>query len=103
VAFSLTGREAEPDFTTSSARPASIAPATAVLPDAKGKQEVIRMCTSCHGAATFAASRMTRGEWKAEVDNMIARGARGSDAEVDAVIDYLAQNLGAPARRGGKK
>ena len=103
VAFSLTGRAAEPDFTTSSARPASIAPATAVLPDAKGKQEVIRMCTSCHGAATFAASRMTRGEWKAEVDNMIARGARGSDAEVDAVIDYLAQNLGAPARRGGKK
>jgi mono/diheme cytochrome c family protein len=69
-----------------------------VLPDAKGKEEVIRMCTSCHGAATFAASRMSREEWKAEVDNMIARGARGSQIEIQAVIDYLAQNLAAPNR-----
>jgi len=60
------------------------------------------MCTTCHGAATFAASRMSRQEWKAEVDNMIARGARGTDAEVQAVIDYLARNLGAPAPTGGK-
>jgi len=103
VAFSLSGREAAPNVTTSNARPASTTPVHAVLPDANGKQEVLRMCTPCHGTETFAASRMSRDQWKAEVDNMIARGARGSDAEVQAVIDYLAQNLGAPAPRGGKK
>jgi glucose dehydrogenase len=102
VAFSLNGHEPEPNFTTASI-PQSTAPVSTVLPDAKGKEEVIRMCTSCHGAATFAASRMSREEWKAEVDNMIARGARGSETEVQAVIDYLAQNLGAPAPRGGRK
>src|SRR5205823_6386712 len=37
VAFSLSGREAEPNFTTSSARPVSKAPVNAVLPEAKGK------------------------------------------------------------------
>jgi hypothetical protein len=57
AAFSLNGRETGPNFTTSDARPASTTTVSGVLPDAKGKQEALRMCTPCHGAATFAASR----------------------------------------------
>jgi hypothetical protein len=40
---------------------------------------------------------MSREEWKAEVENMVARGARGTESEIQTVIDYLARNLGGPA------
>ena len=69
-----------------------------VLPDAPGKAEMMRICTSCHGTETFDSSRMTRDQWKAEVDNMVARGAQGSASEIQAVVDYLAKYLGKPAR-----
>ena len=55
------------------------------------------MCTSCHGSETLTRTRMSREEWKAEVDNMMARGAQGTDAEVQLVVDYLARNLAGPA------
>jgi quinoprotein glucose dehydrogenase len=97
IAFSLNGREADPILTSSTTARSSTAPLSAVLPDAKGKQEVIRMCTSCHGSETLTRTRMSREEWKAEVDNMMARGAQGTDAEVQLVVDYLARNLAGPA------
>lgn len=104
IAFSLNGSEADPVLTTSISKPTSTGPVSTVLPDAKGKQEVIRMCTTCHGAGTFTSTRMSREEWIAEVDNMIARGARGTKEEVQIVVEYLAQNLGAPSgtRRRGR-
>jgi hypothetical protein len=37
-------------------------------------------------------------EWEKVVDDMIARGARGSNGEARAVVEYLAKNLGKPAR-----
>jgi len=43
---------------------------------------------------------MSRDEWKLEVDDMVARGAEGSEQEIRTVIDYLAKNL---AGRGGSR
>jgi quinoprotein glucose dehydrogenase len=96
IAFSLNGRQPDPAPPTSASRKGSgkTALAAAVLPEGPGKQETIRICTPCHGAETFTRSRMSRTEWKSEVDNMMARGAQGSDAEIETVIDYLARNLG---------
>ena len=93
ISYSLTGRAAEPLLTTS--KPAAGGPATvsASLPDVRGKSEVIHMCTACHGTDTFSRTRMSRVEWKSEVDNMIARGAKGSESEIRLVVDYLARNL----------
>ena len=99
IAFSLSGREAEAAPLVTKAAPALIAGrggATVALPDAEGKPVVERICTQCHGAGTFAGYRMGRAEWQAEVDNMAARGAAGSAAEMRAVVDYLAKNLGRP-------
>jgi glucose dehydrogenase len=78
--------------------PASLAPANAELPEAAGKDVVVRMCTACHGTGTFVNSRMGADEWEKVVDDMIARGARGSNGEARAVVEYLAKNLGKPAR-----
>jgi mono/diheme cytochrome c family protein len=41
---------------------------------------------------------MTREQWGSIVSNMISRGAKGSDEDFAAVVDYLAQNL-PPAKK----
>lgn len=106
VAFSLNGHEPDPvadpvvvSRAKSGSQPAPVAPiaGTASLPDAPGKQVVVRMCSKCHGVATFSADRMTREEWKAEVDDMVARGAEGTQDDIRVVIDYLAAHLRGPA------
>ena len=61
---------------------------------------MLRVCTKCHGIEMFAAIRMTRDEWKYEVDGMIARGAKASRQDARRIVDYLAKNLGPlPARK----
>jgi hypothetical protein len=37
---------------------------------------------------------MSEKDWNAIVQNMIARGARASDAEAKAIVEYLAKILG---------
>lgn len=64
------------------------------LPDKPGKKLVVQVCTRCHPADTFAELRLTREEWRAEVDGMIARGARANRAQARRIVDYLAANLG---------
>jgi glucose dehydrogenase len=99
VAFSLKGGAPEPVLTSAAKRPISSPPGSGTLPDAKGKQEVTRMCTPCHGIETFSTTRMSGEEWKAEVNNMISRGARGSAADIQLVVDYLTEHLARPADR----
>jgi quinoprotein glucose dehydrogenase len=64
------------------------------LPGASGKTVVERMCTPCHGLENIVRSRKTAKEWGDVVDDMISRGAQGTDAEIDQVIDYLSKNFG---------
>jgi hypothetical protein len=67
----------------------------AALPDAPGRPLVLRVCTKCHESTTFSGLRMSREEWKFEVDGMIARGAKANRKEARQIVDYLAKNLGA--------
>ena len=41
----------------------------------------------------FAGIRMSRDEWKLEVDGMIARGAKANHQDARRIVDYLARNL----------
>ncbi|MEO8593779.1 MAG: PQQ-binding-like beta-propeller repeat protein [Candidatus Solibacter sp.] len=95
IAFSLNGKQADPVMTTAIPAPRTVAaaPAGDPLPEASGKAEVMRVCTPCHGTETFTGTRMTREQWKAEVDNMVGRGAQGTASEIQAVVDYLARHL----------
>ncbi len=36
---------------------------------------------------------MSAQQWQAEVDDMVARGAVATAAEIRAIVDYLAANL----------
>jgi len=65
------------------------------LPDGPGKAVVEKMCKGCHGLENIIRSRRTKDKWSDIVDDMIARGAKGTDAEADEVVDYLSTHFGA--------
>ena len=78
---------------------ASTASAQTVLPDGPGKAELQKVCGLCHQAERSAAVRLTREGWEGVIADMIARGARGTDEEFAAVLDYLSKHfLGEAAR-----
>ena len=65
-----------------------------LLPDGPGKEAVKKVCTGCHEIEAVIAARRTRIGWERNVDDMIARGAEGSDEEMAAVVEYLTANFG---------
>ena len=63
------------------------------LPAGPGKAAFKRMCSQCHGVEGIVRSKMSRDRWGTIVDDMISRGAKGTDDEIDQVVDYLATNF----------
>lgn len=64
------------------------------LPDGDGKAVVQRDCSQCHSLETVTRARLTRKQWEARIDEMIAKGAKLSDDDIDVVAAYLAKNFG---------
>jgi len=66
-----------------------------VLPAGDSKALIQKTCgTTCHSVEVVTSQRMTKENWNAVVQNMVARGAQASDPEVNAIVDYLAKTLG---------
>lgn len=73
------------------AGPSGAVPATA----AGVKSLVENTCgTSCHTLDVLTSQRTDEKGWNAIVQNMVARGAKASDAQVKAIVEYLAKNYG---------
>ncbi len=69
--------------------------APVALPAGGGKALVEKTCgTGCHSVEVVTSQRMNTKEWSDLVQNMVARGAQASDAEVKAIVDYLGRTLG---------
>jgi competence protein ComEA len=66
------------------------------LPEGKGKAVFLRMCSNCHGLDQVTALKSSKKQWTNVVDDMVSRGAEGSDEDVNSVIGYLARNFGKP-------
>jgi competence protein ComEA len=64
------------------------------LPEAPAKKTVAAVCAACHDLDTAIAMRHSRTGWQAVVDAMINRGARATDAEFGAIVEYLAKYFG---------
>jgi glucose dehydrogenase len=76
-------------------QPAVGAFAPLVLPPDAAKALVEKTCaTGCHSIEVVTSQRMNKADWTAIVQSMKARGAQASDAEVNAIVDYLAKTLG---------
>jgi quinoprotein glucose dehydrogenase len=66
-----------------------------VLPEGGAKALIEKTCgTGCHSVEVVTSQRMNEAEWTAVVENMVTRGAQASDAEINAIVDYLAKTLG---------
>jgi len=63
-------------------------------PGDDAKELLDRTCTGCHKLTSTLSQRNSRERWAAIVDDMVARGAQATDAEIEKIIDYLAKNLG---------
>lgn len=59
------------------------------LPDGPGKDAVVRVCSVCHEPVRAASVRLTRDGWAETIDDMKHRGAKGTDEDFQAVLDYL--------------
>jgi hypothetical protein len=69
------------------------------LPDGPGKDVVERMCVGCHDMKTVTSKHQTQDEWAQTVDDMVSRGANGSDEDIDKVVKYLSAHFG-PVKNG---
>jgi mono/diheme cytochrome c family protein len=64
------------------------------LPPGEGRDLVAVACSQCHYLGTIAKIRDGADGWRTYVSNMVLRGAQLNPAEVDTVVNYLAENLG---------
>jgi len=71
------------------------------LPEGAGKALVERSCEKCHTLEGILKTKATRARWTKIVDDMVARGAEGTDRELEIIIDYLAKNFGPAASPTG--
>jgi mono/diheme cytochrome c family protein len=66
------------------------------LPEGKGKDVVMRLCSGCHAVTVFSKERHTPEKWASIVDSMVSRGMDATDEELDTINTYLSTNLAAP-------
>lgn len=67
--------------------------AASPYPDRPGKKIVEKLCSNCHGLKLMEPMRKSRAQWQSSVDEMVTRGMKAEDDEVEAVVNYLARYL----------
>jgi competence protein ComEA len=65
----------------------------AQLPDGPGKAETAKLCVQCHELERSISLRQDRAGWQATLDKMASLGMKGSDKEMQAVVEYLATHF----------
>ncbi|HVG26942.1 MAG TPA: cytochrome c [Acidobacteriaceae bacterium] len=65
----------------------------ATLPDGAGKDVVKRMCVGCHALTVITSKRATPEQWANIVQQMVSRGADGTDDDIEKVTHYLSVNF----------
>jgi competence protein ComEA len=63
------------------------------LPEGPGKDQTLRLCSTCHEAAKATSVKLTREGWVETIDRMKAFGASGADEDFAAVLEYLATHF----------
>jgi len=66
------------------------------LPEGSGKEAVKAICTQCHELQQVTAKKRTAVDWSMTVDKMITQGAKATDEQFNAILDYLIRNFRKP-------
>src|SRR5690242_14309562 len=64
-------------------------PGDGAPPPAGAPEPFVRVCGKCHDATRIVQNRRLRVQWEEVVEAMVQRGAKGSDQDLDAVMEYL--------------
>lgn len=64
------------------------------LPEAPGREAVKKICGECHEVEAVIAARRTKIGWEQTIDDMVSRGAEGTEEEMAAVLAYLTASFG---------
>ena len=56
--------------------------------------EFTKVCVRCHASDKVVEGRRYPAQWDQVIEQMVARGATGTDAEFDVVYDYLVAQYG---------
>jgi competence ComEA-like helix-hairpin-helix protein len=64
------------------------------LPEGEGKEIFVRMCSNCHALKQVTRKTYPRKFWESVVDDMVSRGAEGTEDEANIVTSYLSRNFG---------
>ena len=76
---------------------------TQSLPEGKGRAEFQRICGMCHGVEIVTKLKLSAEQWSGMVDDMVSRGAQGTDDEFDLIVTYLTANFGKSRADGDSK
>jgi putative heme-binding domain-containing protein len=63
-------------------------------PEGQGKAEFQRVCGNCHSVDIATSQRMTQAQWTGVVNDMVSRGAQGSQQDLDNIVSYLSTHFG---------
>jgi cytochrome c5 len=63
------------------------------MPDGKGKDVVLNVCTMCHDLSRIKRGHRSPEEWEETLNSMLNEGAPLSDADYPAVLQYLSKNF----------
>jgi len=71
-------------------------PASAAAPSgaADGKEILQRKCFQCHQVSMWSSLRQDRKAWESTLYRMVGRGGLWTEAEINAMADFLAQTRG---------
>jgi competence ComEA-like helix-hairpin-helix protein len=64
------------------------------FPDGPAKASLLKICGECHAVEVLQGIGKSKEGWAATVDDMVAKGASGSDEELQQIVEYLARNFG---------
>ena len=74
----------------------TVASMAAVQPEARPAPppEFTKVCVRCHASDKVVEGRRFPAQWDQVIEQMVARGATGTDAEYDVIYDYLVAQYG---------
>ena len=69
-------------------------PSGSPFPNGPGKEIVAVACTQCHGPNVFTQLRMGEKAWRAQIYDMVLRGAQIGPGDIDIAAKYMATSYG---------
>jgi len=64
---------------------------------AASKAAFNKVCGVCHTPESALATRRTKAQWEESIDKMVQLGAKATDDEFAAILDYLVSQYGRDA------